>query len=47
MYIFLLKEKFMALVHLLILMEQCKFLNYPNANLPTVQNYDDIQENYY
>jgi hypothetical protein len=21
----------------------CKFLNYPNANLPTVQNYDEIQ----
>ena len=22
----------------------CKFLNYPNANLPTVQNYDEIQD---
>jgi hypothetical protein len=21
----------------------CKFLNYPNANLPTVQNYHEIQ----
>jgi hypothetical protein len=22
----------------------CKFLNYPNANLPTVQNYDEVQD---
>jgi hypothetical protein len=42
---FFIKRKIYGIGALVNINGQCKFLNYPNANLPTNQNYDDIQEN--
>lgn len=42
---FFIKRKIYGIGSLVNINDQCKFLNYPNANIPTVQNYEDIQEN--
>lgn len=42
---FFIKRKIYGIGSLVNINDQCKFLNYPNANFPTVQNYEDIQEN--
>lgn len=42
---FFIKRKIYGIGSLVNINGQCKFLNYPNSNLPTIQNYDDIQGN--
>lgn len=42
---FFIKRKIYGIGSLVNINGQCKFLNYPNSNLPTIQNYDDIQVN--
>lgn len=41
---FFIKRKIYGIGSLFNINDQCKFLNYPNANFPTVQSYEDIQE---
>lgn len=42
---FFIKRKIYGIGSLVSINGQCKFLNYPNSNLPTIQNYNHIQGN--
>lgn len=40
---FFIKRKIYGIGSLVNINGNCKFLNYPNSNLPTIQNYDDVK----
>lgn len=41
---FFIKRKIYGIGSLTNINGQCKFLNYPNANIPSIQNYEEIKE---